>query len=322
MNMNLIIPKAWIKKGLRTAGLINIFLGCWLLYSCPQLVCVELSQVEDFSFWIKSISFFIITTGVGLSIAAPQPFIQWPILLVSFVQKVYVLALFATLAYTHQIVPIFGLPLLISEIIFTPIIAYTLVLAFEYEQHKRELMAYNLEEKKLKSLSHITTNHGKTLQELNAEMPVLLVFLRHFGCTFCRESLKDISLNLPEIESNAKVVLVHMVDYETAQENLEKYGLEHLEHISDPNLDVYHSFGLGNGTIYQLFGFPVLVRGIIAGIFKRHSIGTFVGNGFQMPGVFLLHNNTILHSFVHTTAADRPDYVELSKTPEQDMWML
>jgi hypothetical protein len=36
------------------------------------------------------------------------------------------------------------------------------------------------------------------------------------------------------------------------------------------------------------------------------------GDGFQMPGVFLIQGDEILNSFVHESAADRPNYIELS----------
>ena len=41
-------------------------------------------------------------------------------------------------------------------------------------------------------------------------------------------------------------------------------------------------------------------------------VGKLVGDGFQMPGVFLLRNGRIEKAFRHQTAADRPDYCELA----------
>jgi hypothetical protein len=37
-----------------------------------------------------------------------------------------------------------------------------------------------------------------------------------------------------------------------------------------------------------------------------------VGDGFRMPGVFLVHQNKILKSYKHQSAADVPDYQKLS----------
>jgi hypothetical protein len=40
-------------------------------------------------------------------------------------------------------------------------------------------------------LREYRTETGRTLLELVDESPVLLIFLRHFGCSFCRQTLDD-----------------------------------------------------------------------------------------------------------------------------------
>jgi len=37
-----------------------------------------------------------------------------------------------------------------------------------------------------------------------------------------------------------------------------------------------------------------------------------VGDGFRMPGAFLVSSGRVVHTYRHATAADRPDYVELA----------
>ena len=41
--------------------------------------------------------------------------------------------------------------------------------------------------------SQYRTETGRTLLELVDESPLLLIFLRHFGCSFCRQTLDDVS---------------------------------------------------------------------------------------------------------------------------------
>ena len=43
------------------------------------------------------------------------------------------------------------------------------------------------------ALEQYRTESGKTLLELLDESPLLLVFLRHFGCSFCRQTLEYVS---------------------------------------------------------------------------------------------------------------------------------
>ena len=61
------------------------------------------------------------------------------------------------------------------------------------------------------TLSIIKTNKGNTLSDLSDQSPILIVFLRHFGCVFCKESMFDISKKKQQFSKEGiKVVLVHM----------------------------------------------------------------------------------------------------------------
>jgi hypothetical protein len=33
-----------------------------------------------------------------------------------------------------------------------------------------------------------------------------------------------------------------------------------------------------------------------------------IGDGFQMPGIFMIRNGRVADSYIHKSAADRPDY--------------
>ena len=163
-------------------------------------------------------------------------------------------------------------------------------------------------------LEEMVTNRGKSLQQLSQEQPILLVFLRHFGCTFCREALADISNERAKIESmGTKIVFVHMTDTVIAERYFTRYNLENATHVCDPEQKFYRAFGLLKGNFNQLFGLQSWIRGFSAGVVSGHGIGPQLGDGFQMPGVFVIHKNIVLESFIHKLASDRPDYVELAK---------
>ena len=49
------------------------------------------------------------------------------------------------------------------------------------------------------ALASIRTESGATLLALVQESPVLLVFLRHFGCSFCRQAISDVAELGPEL---------------------------------------------------------------------------------------------------------------------------
>ncbi|MEZ5059893.1 MAG: AhpC/TSA family protein, partial [Saprospiraceae bacterium] len=55
------------------------------------------------------------------------------------------------------------------------------------------------------------TNEGANLLEVSSQKPVMLIFLRHFGCTFCRESLADLAEQRAGIEETGmQIIFVHM----------------------------------------------------------------------------------------------------------------
>lgn len=162
------------------------------------------------------------------------------------------------------------------------------------------------------ALDGAVTQSGEKLVALSSRGPVLLVFLRHAGCTFCRQALSDIAATREIIErSSTRIVIVHMGDHEAVDRLLVRYGLTQIDRISDPQQRLYRVFGLKRGTLRQLFGMKVLWRGLRAAFLEKHGIGKPTADSTQMPGVFLLADSVILNRFRHRSAADRPDYAAI-----------
>ena len=159
----------------------------------------------------------------------------------------------------------------------------------------------------------MTTQRGRSVAELSRGRPVLLVFLRHFGCTFCREAMADIAREREAFASaGVRVVLVHMTTAEVAEPYFAKYGLDGLEHVGDGACAFYKAFGLLKGNFHQLFGLQSWVRGFDAGVVRGHWVGyRQLGDGFQMPGAFVVRDGEIAGAYVHRVASDRPDYWRL-----------
>ena len=159
----------------------------------------------------------------------------------------------------------------------------------------------------------MVTNEGGNIWQLSLEQPVLLIFLRHFGCTFCREALSDIAKSKESIEAyGTKIVFVHMTDYKIAERYFNRYELGGAVHVSDPACQYYAAFGLVKGNFNQLFGLQSWIRGFQAGVGNMHGISyKQLGDGFQMPGIFVLHEGEIKEAFIHKLSHDRPDYQAL-----------
>lgn len=163
-------------------------------------------------------------------------------------------------------------------------------------------------------MEEMMTNTGKTLSFLTFQSPVLLVFLRHFGCVFCKEALDDIAQRRASIEkSGIQIVFVHMSDDETAQAYFSNYKLKDATYICDPNQRYYTGFGLNRGSFNQLYGLQTWFRGFKLQHQKGYSLelAKKLGDSTQMPGVFVLQDGEIREKFIHNLASDRPDYEQL-----------
>jgi len=161
----------------------------------------------------------------------------------------------------------------------------------------------------VQSLECAVTQTGERLVGLSEASSVLLVFLRHAGCTFCREALGDIARAQGAIEGcGTRIVLVHMGDSRAIEKLLDKYGLSGVDRICDRDQKLYRAFGLKRGRLGQLFGPKVVWRAFQAGVLAGHGIGRRSADSFQLPGLFLLGDASIIRRYRHQTAADRPDY--------------
>jgi hypothetical protein len=155
---------------------------------------------------------------------------------------------------------------------------------------------------------------GRTLLELVDHQPVLLVFLRHFGCAFCRQAIEDVANIRAELEKRGvQPVFVHLGSPERARPYFDYYHLSDVERISNPDGSLYAhpAFLLARVSIFQIFR-PAVWIAWLRGAARRHGIGMIKEDVLQMPGVFLLRNRAIARVYRHRTIADRPDYLALS----------
>lgn len=168
----------------------------------------------------------------------------------------------------------------------------------------------------LPPLDRFTTNHGESLAELSNQTPVLVVFLRHSGCPFCRQTLADLAAKRSLLnEAGVQPVLVHLMPSEEADDLLAKYRLEDVPHIGDPEGKIYEAFGMKPGSFRQVMGPGVWWPGLKATLFQRHFPGRPQGDVFRMPGAFLVHRGAILREFRSNRSSDRVDFERLVDCP-------
>jgi hypothetical protein len=174
----------------------------------------------------------------------------------------------------------------------------------------RDLGSDRMREVEQSVLDQFFTQEGESLGDLQRTRSTLLVFLRHLGCTFCREALADLALIRDRLEArNVGLACVHMSGELLAKDVFALHHLQNVPRISDTEKRLYALFQLEAGSIMDVMGAKAILRGVSTSF--RHGMGPPQGNIMQMPGAFVLFNGKILNEFRHSSSADRPDYLAL-----------
>lgn len=157
----------------------------------------------------------------------------------------------------------------------------------------------------------VATVQGPTLGELAARGYVLINFLRHSGCTFCREAVNDIARVAPQLrDEGCEVVIVHHSDDDRVQKILADAGIPGVLRVHDRDRGLYRRFGLSEARIEQMLSPFVMLREVEA-LLAGHGGGRVDGSWLQLPGAFVLKGQEVVAAFVHRSPADRPDYMAM-----------
>lgn len=165
------------------------------------------------------------------------------------------------------------------------------------------------------ALASIHTEMGASLLTLAEASPVLLIFLRHFGCSFCRQAISDVADVRQQLAArNVRPVFVHLGTPELAKLYFDYYGLDDVERISDPQATIYRHTAFGLGRTHPALHLinPRIWAGWLGGAIFKHGIGDLKDDAHQLPGLFLLKGPHIVRRFRYKSIADRPNYMKFS----------
>lgn len=127
----------------------------------------------------------------------------------------------------------------------------------------------------------LSTGETKPLTCLMDDTGVLLVFLRHFGCCFGKEQVKELRMDLP-----VPVAFVSQDD----QDRTETYRKVHRSphpFICDPERQLAEAYGIRRGGVRQVFAPKIFSRGFGA-FLKGNLISLPIGDLWQLPGIVLV----------------------------------
>ena len=287
-----------------TLGVYSILVG--LVYMINPNLFFQLTNLDlpFYPFIWQCFGAFYVSMGISVLISALNPARFWPVLFLCMLSKLIVCVSFSIFCI-QEIVP----DGFIYEVIFNNLIWLPLLIYILYKIYALQLVVdgYNIAPFE-EAIGSYKTNYDQSIAELSKDRVVLVVFLRHFGCVFCREILFTLNKFKDQI-SDKKIVLVvvHMLNNTDARVQLASYNLGDVDCVSDPDRNLYKSFGLRRGRLYQVFGLRVWWKGFVKGVLQGRGFGTEVGDILQMSGFFLLKDSKVIKSFI-------PEYI--SELPE------
>jgi hypothetical protein len=144
-----------------------------------------------------------------------------------------------------------------------------------------------------------------TLRDQLGDATTLLVFLRHFGCVFCRETVA--ALRRASEAPDFPPVLFFFQGRATEGRAFLRRDWPTVRAVADPSLRFYEAFGV------ERMGWTDMLRPGLWAAERRARASGFEqgersGDIWRLPGVFLVREARILwaHEFRH--AGDLPDF--------------
>lgn len=252
---------------------------------------------------VRLIGMFYLVFGCSYFLAARDPLRHWRIVLLCVIKILIVLAAGAYAWWEKLLAPPLILLLIIDDLLWLSPFLMILWAAVQANLGRPPLYQEALATNKAAEQYRLST--GETLAEVSGSQLVVLVFLRHFGCTFTRQLLRGLErIEQQAAQRGARLVLVHML--QSGKETAYLGDKSGVARIADPYCELYRSFGLGKAGFWELFGPRVWWRGLMA-LFRGCGVGHLAGDGLQMPGVFLFYRGSIVAAQPAKNAADMPD---------------
>lgn len=321
---------SWPAFVLRSAAIYNLAWGAWVIAIPNHLF--DLTGIERPNYpgiW-QCVGMIVGVYGIGYWIAARDFVRHWPIVLVGLLGKIFGPIGFLQSALAGLLPWSWGFMILTNDLIWWVPFVGMLYLALKITSDPQHAAANTGVARNLSDPTFSTTEYqpqpkpqseslsveqvsrammvsnGQNLWDFGQRRKLLLVFVRHAGCTFCRETLSELKAQLPKLqESNTIPIVVHLGTAQDGQKMLERSGLPGVLAISNPSAELYRAYHLKRGQLSQLLGPRVWWRGFQSAILKRHGTGALVGDGFQLGGAFLVENGRITKSFPATDASDK-----------------
>lgn len=120
-----------------------------------------------------------------------------------------------------------------------------------------------------------------------------VVFLRHFGCIFCREHAVRLRKSYDQfLNRQLTVVAIGLGTPEDARGFAQWMKLPYPV-LAAPSTDIYAAWGLGQTTGADMLN-PALFKAGVRAITQRVTQGKATGDSKQLPGTFLVSSESVV----------------------------
>ncbi len=136
----------------------------------------------------------------------------------------------------------------------------------------------------------------------------LLVFLRHFGCIFCKEAVADLREAAEAAPAYPEILFFTQGSPRESRAFLREWPGARA--VSDPELAFYEAFGIRRASLLEALG-PAVFKARFRARAKGHANGPPDGDIWRMPGCLLVEDDRIVWRFEAEHAADHPDFTTI-----------
>jgi peroxiredoxin len=304
----------WIRITLILAAVYNLAWGTWVILRPGDLFHWLQIESPNYPLIWQGLGMVVGVYGIGYAFASFDPVRYWPIVLVGLIGKILGPIGFIISYWNGNVAWPFFWQILFNDMIWWVPFAAILYFVLRETSAPRSSGKTSSSNPDKDPADSIESQLGQTINQISERSPLMLVFLRHGGCTFCRQTLADLQDARDEIlEMGVEVALVHMGSPMEGTMMLSKYELDFFHRFSDPECRLYRRFGFERGRFGQLFSPKIIWRGIWAGIFGGHGIGKPQGDSFQLPGVVVFYHRKSILALPAEDASERYNYLEIAK---------
>jgi hypothetical protein len=290
----------WI---LRMAAIYNLLWGTWVILFPNQLFdWTGIAHPNYPGIW-QCVGMIVGVYGIGYWIAASDFRRHWPIVLVGFLGKIFGPIGFLQSAWTGALPWSWGWTIVANDLIWW--IPFASILYLAARENTRPQIDPEGEWTLDQANRIALTNTHQSISELSRGRDVLVVFLRHAGCTFCRESLDELQKDRAVWTSHRiQPVVVHMGTEAEGAAMMKRFSLDDVPTMSDPECKVFRAYQLPRGRLSQLLGLSIWIEGFKTAILKGYGVGKLKGDGFQLSGAFLVRDGRVIRGNPSRDAAD------------------